>query len=151
MNPNLATKKLSNKAKFFSPLALFKKWNLCVNIHSHADFPPLNLNSLPFIAAILRNEKRYLAHIYISSFLLRAHAHKIKHNTIWYLLRPCAQILLLWNGKLTSLKCLEVTHSELCRAMLSTFFCKSSPTLPLKYKRFLSSPFLLIQYRLQIE
>lgn len=119
------------------------------SLSSHADFHPSKI-SKPSLSsqAILRNGKRYLAHIYISSFLLRAHAHKIIHNTIWYLLRPCAQILLLWNGKLTSLRCLEVTHIAKCRAMLSTFFCKSTPHHPSLDFFFL---FLLIQYRLQIE
>lgn len=44
---------------------------------------------------------------YISSFLLRAHAHKIIHNTIWYLSPVCTNIIHHY-GKLTSLKCLKV-------------------------------------------
>jgi hypothetical protein len=90
-----------------------QKWNLCVDIYSHADFHP------PPSSCIATEEISY-----ISSFLLRAHAHKIIHNTIWYLLPVCTNIM-LDDGKLTSLKCLRVIRTaatKLSRAVVSTFF-----------------------------
>jgi hypothetical protein len=90
--------------------------------------PPI---SSPFHRSnITQRGKRYLAHIYmcISSFLLRAHAHKIIHITPFDIF--CARVHKYYYCETVNWHHWNASKSHIanCRAMLSTFFCKSTLT-----------------------